>query len=204
MGNNEPVQLGEELILRAHVLGGDGWNFTKLTDVSLQRISPSGEILNSANLITTHGCLNPSMKGICSQPPSFDAPLGHKLYFKAVMFQGMHSGDELVLSMRITGCLEPQDCRVNAEQCPLSAGYQRRRKRGTETMPTNNSSEVSEISKISFKVVMPEDNNIVAAKSNNGIGNIRESSKSFILIGCLGFIIVLIVLGIFAMLKLKK
>ncbi|XP_067626759.1 uncharacterized protein [Eurosta solidaginis] len=162
------VLLGEELLLRAHVIAGDGWNYTKLTDVHVQRIAPTGELLNNVALITSHGCLNPSMQSVCSQMPSYDPPLGHRLAFKAVMFQGMRSGDELVLSMRLTACLEEHDCQLDASNCNVS-GNLWRRKRGTnvsnmanETSVTNESSvsnmnEVSEISRIAFRVIMPKE-----------------------------------------------
>ncbi|XP_075167523.1 uncharacterized protein LOC142239615 [Haematobia irritans] len=197
--NNEAVQLGEELLLRAHVLTGDGWNYTKLTDVNLQRISPSGEILNNVNLITSLGCLNPSMKGICPQPPSHDAPLGYKLPFKAVMFQGMHSGDELLMTMRITGCLDFSDCHVRADQCSAAGENLIRRKRDM-MKSSENQTEVSEISKFSFRVIMPGDTNLIAAEDNFE----SSQSKSLILMGSIGFVALLIALGIFSVLKLNK
>uniref|UniRef100_A0A1B0AFH3 ZP domain-containing protein n=1 Tax=Glossina pallidipes TaxID=7398 RepID=A0A1B0AFH3_GLOPL len=110
------VQLGEELLLRAHVLPGDGWNYAKLTDIIFQRISPDGDLLQEAVLITSEGCLNPFMLSVC-QGIVFEAPLAYKLPFKAFMFQGMSSGDELIVSVRISGCLYPQDCSVNSKEC---------------------------------------------------------------------------------------
>uniref|UniRef100_A0A1I8PZK0 ZP domain-containing protein n=1 Tax=Stomoxys calcitrans TaxID=35570 RepID=A0A1I8PZK0_STOCA len=196
---NEAVQLGEDLLLRAHVLAGDGWNFTKLTDVSLQRISPSGEMLNNVNLVTSQGCLNPSMKSICSQPPSYDAPLGYKLPFKAVMFQGMHSGEELLMTMRITGCLDSRDCQVAADQCFAPNGNLIRRKR--DTLPTEqNRTEISEISKISFRVIMPGEHVPMTTADLPQ----ADQSKAFILMGSIGFVALLVALGIFSILKLKK
>ncbi|KAM7344136.1 uncharacterized protein ACRADG_010973 [Cochliomyia hominivorax] len=201
---NEAVQLGEDLLLRAHVITGDGWNYTKLTDVSLQRISPSGEILNNVQLVTSQGCLNPSMRGICTQTPTFDAPLGYKLPFKAVMFQGMRSGEELIMSMRITGCLEYQDCYVDTEQCShLNTSQLRRRKRDmSNTNEARNNTEISEISKISFKVVMPEEESI--SDTENTSANLKTQTKSFILFGSLGFIALLMCLGIFVLIKFRK
>ncbi|XP_061395380.1 uncharacterized protein LOC133330994 [Musca vetustissima] len=199
--NSEAVQLGEDLLLRAHVLTGDGWNFTKLTDVSLQRISPSGEVLNNVQLITSQGCLNPSMKGICTQPPSFDAPLGYKLPFKAVMFQGMHSGEELLMTMRITGCLDYHDCHVATDQCFAPNSNQLLRRKRDMSEKHANQTEISEISKISFRVIMPED---TQSNTYNPHGHPSSSSKSLILMGSLGFVVLLVALGIFVVLKLKK
>ncbi|XP_031620390.1 uncharacterized protein LOC116338947, partial [Contarinia nasturtii] len=83
------VQLGEELMLRAQVKAGDGWNGSRVADVSLQRRGSSGEILNSVALIKSNGCINPQMQSVCSVPPVFEPPLGYRFGFRAVMFQGM-------------------------------------------------------------------------------------------------------------------
>lgn len=172
----------------------------------MQRISPSGEILNNVQLVTSHGCLNPSMQGVCTQAPSFDAPLGYKLPFKAVMFQGMRSGEDVIMSMRITGCLEYQDCHINQEQCsnPNTVGLIRR-KRDKPHDATRNNTEISEISKISFKVVMPHENDAlnerVGDPSSDGF---RNQTKSLILFISLGFIALLICLGIFVLIKFRK
>ncbi|TMW53507.1 hypothetical protein DOY81_001384 [Sarcophaga bullata] len=203
---NDAVQLGEDLLLRAHVLTGDGWNYTKLTDVSLQRISPSGEILNNVQLITSLGCLNPSMQGVCTQAPSFDAPLGYKLPFKAVMFQGMRSGEDVIMSMRITGCLEYNDCFINQEQCsnPNTSGIIRR-KRDMQANSKNNGSEISEISKISFKVVMPhEEDSLNDRMVNHSSNSLVGQTKSLVLFISLGFIALLMCLGICALIKFRK
>jgi hypothetical protein len=81
-----------------------------MSDVVLQRMTSAGELVNSAILVTSNGCLNPTMKSICPLPPSFEAPLGFRLGFRAVMFQGMRSGDEMVMKVRIAGCINRQDC----------------------------------------------------------------------------------------------
>lgn len=106
------VHLGEELILRAHVKSGDGWNHSRVTDVSLQRLSPGGDILNSATLIKSDGCVNPAMRLICPIAPVYEPPLSYRIGFRAAMFQGMKSGDEMVMRVRIVGCIDPRDCAV--------------------------------------------------------------------------------------------
>ena len=78
----------------------------------LQRLGSNGQILNSANLIASNGCVNPTMKAICSAPPVFEPPLGHRLKFRAVMFQGMKSGDEMFMSVKVIGCIHSIDCFV--------------------------------------------------------------------------------------------
>lgn len=52
------------------------------------------------------------MKPICPFPPVFEAPLGHRFIFRAVMFNGMKSGDEMIMSVKILGCLNFNDCYV--------------------------------------------------------------------------------------------
>lgn len=104
------VQLGEDLMLRAHVKSGDGWNYSRIADVTLQRLGQFGQVINSAALITSHGCVHPSMVSICPLPPTFEPPLGHSFRFKAVMFQEMKSGDEMAISVRMIGCIDHIDC----------------------------------------------------------------------------------------------
>lgn len=106
------VQLGEELMLRAQVRAGDGWNFTRVSDIVLQRFSAQGDVLNSVNLVTSNGCVNPQMRNICPLEPVLDPPLGYRFGFKAFMFQGMRSGDEVVMSVKMTGCLYWRDCQL--------------------------------------------------------------------------------------------
>ncbi|EDW79701.1 uncharacterized protein Dwil_GK17924 [Drosophila willistoni] len=197
--SNGAVQLGEELLLRAHVLAGDGWNYTKLSDVQLQRISPSGEILNNAQLISSRGCLNPAMQSICSHAPIFEPPLGQRLHFKAVMFPGMRSGDILVMSMRMTGCLEREDCQVKAQDCLA----QRRRRNAS------NGTEISELSHLTFRVIMP--NRALVTTAEDDLTSvvlenpeIIETSKTLALIGSLGFIVLLLGVAIVALYKFGK
>ncbi len=78
----------------------------------MQRLGPSGDVLNSVVLITSNGCVHPSMRSICPIPPTFELPLGHRLGFRAVMFQGMKSGDEMVMSVKIAACIDQSDCFV--------------------------------------------------------------------------------------------
>lgn len=99
-------------MLRAQVKSGDGWNHSRVSDVSLQRLSPSGEILNSATLIRSDGCVNPTMRTICPFEPVFEPPLGYRIGFRAVMFQGMRSGDEMIMTVRIVGCIDSHDCAI--------------------------------------------------------------------------------------------
>ncbi|KAL9880015.1 uncharacterized protein ACN2A1_011672 isoform 1-T1 [Glossina fuscipes fuscipes] len=196
------VQLGEELLLRAHILPGDGWNYAKVTDIIFQRIAPDGDVLQEAVLITSEGCLNPFMLSVC-QGIIFEAPLAYKLPFKAFMFQGMSSGDELIVSVRISACLYPQDCSVDAKEC---AGYAEtsslvRHKRSRETNSSSffNVSETSKISKIPFRVfTITDDERLISSSYQPAL----EMRLPF-LIGFLSFIIISMAVVIFT-LKLYK
>uniref|UniRef100_A0A1A9X5H8 ZP domain-containing protein n=1 Tax=Glossina brevipalpis TaxID=37001 RepID=A0A1A9X5H8_9MUSC len=153
------VQLGEDLLLRAHVLPGDGWNYAKLTDIIFQRISPDGNVLQEVVLITSEGCLNPIMLSVC-QGIIFEGPLAYKLPFKAFMFQGMSSGDELIMSIRITGCLYSKDCSINSIECGYADNSSLERHIRSVEMIENslsNASETFEISKIPFRVSVTVD-----------------------------------------------
>ncbi|XP_017049533.2 LOW QUALITY PROTEIN: uncharacterized protein LOC108093773 [Drosophila ficusphila] len=199
--SNGAVQLGEELLLRAHVLAGDGWNYTKLSDVQLQRISTGGEILNNVQLISSRGCLNPAMQAICGHAPILEPPLGQRLHFKAVMFPGMRSGDVLVISMRITGCLEREDCQVTAQDCLPSVGQRRRR-----NVSHGNSTEISELSHLTFRVIMPGEEDVFSKEGDIQDVNVkvRDVSKSLALFGSLGFIVMLLGVAIVALYKFGK
>ncbi|XP_037033119.1 uncharacterized protein LOC119072076 isoform X1 [Bradysia coprophila] len=177
--NLEPggvVLLGEELMLRAHVKFGDGWNYTRVSDVSLQRLGPAGDILNSVVLVTSNGCVHPKMRSICPVPPTFEPPLGHRLGFRAVMFQGMKSGDEMVMSVKIAGCIEQSDCFVDRLACDRFSGRARR--------DTNLSNNLSEVTTISFRVELPRNN-------TNGTGYVAANNTGIMsLIITLSFIII--------------
>lgn len=148
---NGVVQLGEDLMLRMQTRRGDGWNYTKITDITMQRVGAAGEILNTANLVSNNGCINPAMKSVCTVPPQYEPPLGQKFGFRAVMFQGMKSGDEVVMSIRIMGCLSEKDCEPS--QCNLMRSGARIR-RNVESGRDSDRDHV-EVAKISFRVADP-------------------------------------------------
>ncbi|XP_059622624.1 uncharacterized protein LOC132265855 [Phlebotomus argentipes] len=150
------VLLGEPLMLKAQVRPEDGWNFTGMSDISLSRLSPAGEILHSANLITREGCVNPAMRSICSENPSFDPPLGQKLRFKAASFPGMISGEEIVLNVRLYACLNPRDCLPNLTKC---------RSRIKRSFKDSQFEE----SRISFRVTLPNGQEIASESQMNAL-----------------------------------
>ncbi|KAH8394019.1 hypothetical protein KR215_008834 [Drosophila sulfurigaster] len=204
---NGAVQLGEDLLLRAHVLSGDGWNYTKLSDVQLQRLSPAGEVLNSAQLISSSGCLNPAMQSICAHEPNFEPPLGQRLHFRAIMFPGMLSGDLLVMSMRITGCLEHEDCQVTAQDCQPGLP-QRRRRNASPNRIHGNATEASEMSRVQFRVILPnmEQDSQLDTDSEGLLQNeiVAALSKSLALFGSLGMVVLLLGVAVIAAYKFRK
>ncbi|XP_053679154.1 uncharacterized protein LOC128730146 [Anopheles nili] len=156
------VMLGEELMLRTQVSAGDGWNFTRLSEVVMQRLSPTGTVLNSASLVNVNGCLNPLMRAISPLAPVFEAPLGYRLGFRAAMFQGMRSGDEMILRVRIVGCVDRRECVV--DNCPTIA----RSKRETDaptleglepnaTLTAATVEPLAETASIAFRIMLPSE-----------------------------------------------
>ncbi|XP_050098506.1 uncharacterized protein LOC126579181 [Anopheles aquasalis] len=156
------VVLGEELMLRTQVSAGDGWNFTRLSDVVMQRLSPTGTVLNSASLVTASGCLNPLMRAISPVAPVFEAPLGYRLGFRAAMFQGMRSGDEMILRVRIIGCVDRRECLV--ENCAIARSKRETlEKDSDETEQTTATVDttttvvplLTETASIAFRIMLP-------------------------------------------------
>uniref|UniRef100_A0A182RY06 ZP domain-containing protein n=1 Tax=Anopheles funestus TaxID=62324 RepID=A0A182RY06_ANOFN len=201
------VMLGEELMLRTQVSAGDGWNFTRLSEVVMQRLSPTGTVLNSASLVNANGCLNPLMRAISPIAPVFEAPLGYRLGFRAAMFQGMRSGDEMVLRVRIVGCVDRRECVV--ENCQTTA----RSKRDTEnpasegheanetssSTTTTPSPPLTETASIAFRIMLPPDNVTSADLQDNPSGT--SHSLLWITIGTT-FTIVVIAVGVLALVLL--
>lgn len=139
------------------------------------------------------------MKSICPQPPTFEPPLGHRFGFRAVMFQGMKSGDEMVMSVKIAGCIDQSDCFVvrlsNLRMffclcidC-LNLNFQDKlacdRFSGRARRETNLSNNLSEVSTISFRVELPRNNTNgtgYVATNNTGIMSLTIT-LSFIVVG---------------------
>lgn len=158
-------------MLRMQTKQGDGWNYTKITDISMQRIGTSGEVLNTVSLVSNNGCVNPSMKSVCTIPPLYEPPLGQRFGFRAVMFQGMKSGDEVVMSIRIMGCINRRDCEQG--QCNFVKGGTRRKRSHTDK-----DEDHFEVTKISFRVADPQERDREAKE---------EESRSLILTwSCIG------------------
>ncbi|EDS34834.1 conserved hypothetical protein [Culex quinquefasciatus] len=162
------VMLGEELLLRTQVRSGDGWNYTRLSDVAMLRLSASGTVLNSATLVTTNGCLNPSMKAVCPAAPVLETPLSYRLGLRAAMFQGMRSGDEMVLRVRVVGCVDRRECTVDncatvrsKRDVSENSSLETTTSTTTTTAPPSPEHELpSEITSISFRIMLPSDGDL--------------------------------------------
>ncbi|XP_037074827.1 uncharacterized protein LOC119096076 [Pollicipes pollicipes] len=124
----DTVQLGEELHLRSIIRSGDGWRYSKLTDVLVERVSVDGSRLptDTAPLVFDDGCRNER-------------------------FSGMTSGDQIRVSAQVTGCVEAIDCAPTA--CPdRGRGYGRRRRRALN-QPDHNTTNWSR--DVAFRVALP-------------------------------------------------
>lgn len=143
------------------------------------------------------GCLNPTMKAICPLSPIYDPPLGQKLAFKAVMFQGMRSGDELVMTIKISGCLDEHDCHVDQHSC-LNRDLNRLKRSAIED--PKNGNEISEVSRISFRIVVPGES------SSDYSDDIQfASGENILFVGSfLGIIGLFIIIGLLIYLKRNK
>ncbi|KAK9888717.1 hypothetical protein WA026_000944 [Henosepilachna vigintioctopunctata] len=100
-----PVFLGEELLLRASVReGGDVWQYMKM-DTVMMRSATTQQFLT---LVDENGCINPTISNICPNKPRHLSPMVIVLPFRAFLFQDSEDAEEMVLSLRIIGCSEPQ------------------------------------------------------------------------------------------------
>ncbi|XP_031782250.1 uncharacterized protein LOC103317629 [Nasonia vitripennis] len=115
--------LGEEILLRAAVREGDGWKYSKISEVTVHFVEKRQrkKIMNSLWILDSEGCLNPQVREICSGEQYRVSPLESYLLFKAFMFESMQESDEMVLSVKVIGCLSGEDCALN---CP--AGHSRK------------------------------------------------------------------------------
>lgn len=76
----------------------------------MKRISSSRSNQDVIVLLDSLGCRIPTMKSVCPEQPRQIGPLVTTFPFRAFMFQGANSGDEMILSVRMIGCLLYEDC----------------------------------------------------------------------------------------------
>ena len=127
-----------------------GWQYSKINDVTLHYTERRQQknIINSLWILDANGCLNPQVREICSSEQYRISPLESYLLFQAFMFENMKENDEMILSVKVTGCLDGADCILN---CP--AGHMRRSKR---SLDNNRNETVKWQDDIQFRVVFQE------------------------------------------------
>ncbi|XP_058831304.1 uncharacterized protein LOC131689931 isoform X2 [Topomyia yanbarensis] len=171
------VLLGEDLILRTQVKSGDGWNYTRLSEVVMQRLSHTREVLNSATLVTLKG---------------------FRLAFRAAMFQGMRSGDEMVLRVRVVGCVDRRECSV--ESCATV----RSKRETTENFTTEPVEHElpSEIATISFRILLPA--NATVGRYPSGVPTSVLTLWTTVIISLITLIALIVLIGIIKLYRTKQ
>ncbi|XP_053636203.1 uncharacterized protein [Cherax quadricarinatus] len=108
------LDLGEEVQLRSIVRAGDGWQYSRITTIIIQKVGAprARSILNAADLVFADGCRNPSYKVIARHHPKRDSrnPLINNFTFRMFMFQDMEVGDTLMITANVIGCVDAEDC----------------------------------------------------------------------------------------------
>ncbi|XP_008544247.2 uncharacterized protein LOC103568968, partial [Microplitis demolitor] len=148
------VILGEEILLRVAVREGDGWRYSRISDVTIHHLENKRQkkIINSMWILDSNGCLNQEIREICSREQYRVTPLESYLIFQAFMFDHMKETDEMVINVKATGCLDGNDCALN---CP--AGHSRKTRSLGELQPHNQT--INSLDDISFRVILPENYN---------------------------------------------
>ncbi|XP_024938704.1 uncharacterized protein LOC107265660 [Cephus cinctus] len=143
------VILGEEVLLRVLVREGDGWKYSRISEVTVHYVEKRqrNKIMNSLWILDSHGCLNPDIREISSREQHRVSPLENYIIFHAFMFENMKETDEMILTVKVIGCLDGDDCALN---CPASHV---RRVRSTD----NSNDTVNWQDDILFRVIMPNE-----------------------------------------------
>lgn len=89
-----------------------GWRFSRLGEVTVHHVSNGGRTVRqrAVNLLDSAGCRDARTRAICPADPVQPGPLITTFGVRAFMFQGMQSGDEMLMSVRIIACLNYEDC----------------------------------------------------------------------------------------------
>ncbi|KAJ8960896.1 hypothetical protein NQ318_020195, partial [Aromia moschata] len=154
------VQLGEELVLRAVVQDSDGWRFSRVGPVIVR----SSSTQKSVTLIEENGCRSSGMRSICPFQPRQLSPLDTVLHFRAFLFQSSSKGDDMLLSVRMLGCMHAQDCYQNGgctDANLLTPPRFRRSAKGAYVQKENASWE----SQVEFRVQVPQRNTTESPKT---------------------------------------
>ncbi|KAG5893031.1 hypothetical protein JTB14_026583 [Gonioctena quinquepunctata] len=170
------VLLGEEIVLRATVSDGDGWKFSRMGPVIIK----SSNSQRALTLVEENGCRSAGIRTICPFQPRQLTSLDNMLHFRAFLFQESSKGDDMVLSVRMLGCLNPQDCFRNGICDDVHLPPPTRIRRSAETNDTTNWE-----SQFQFRVQMPQE------EDNNSV-----KSRNHMLFFSNGFFLIAIILGI--------
>jgi len=124
------IELGENVQLRSIVRPGDGWNYSKLTNIIVKRVRDGKPLLspeNSIKLVHSDGCRNPSYVTLAPYKPWVDDSnsLVNNFDFRVFMFEDMESGDSIVITAQVVACVEESDCLI---KCNESGDSVRRRR----------------------------------------------------------------------------
>ncbi len=92
-----------------------GWNFARITDVSVQRVLDGVALAGDQDvirLVAADGCTNPKYRVLAPNNPQRDAENGlvSSFDFRVFAFQSMSSGDSIQITARVVACVERSDC----------------------------------------------------------------------------------------------
>jgi len=156
------IELGENVQLRSIVRSGDGWNYSKLTDVVIQRIrdgQPLQTPESAVKLVYSDGCRDQAYRTLApAQPWREDLnPLVNNFDFRVFMFQEMQSGDSIIITAKVVACVEEEDCRI---QCVEEIeGNNIRKRREVELRGKTEGWEEN----MELRVTLPDDRKVSAS-----------------------------------------
>ncbi|XP_031619442.1 uncharacterized protein LOC116338376 [Contarinia nasturtii] len=113
------------------------------------------------------------------------------------MFQGMKSGDEMIMTVRIIGCIDQRDCHLNHINCDDDQSHitsnRIRRQIANDTNVDKATEPLVDVSNISFRVVMPTDFQRVKSFSHATVNNNGEIAL-VVTIAVVSFLIVIVLI----------
>ncbi|KAI1292143.1 hypothetical protein HDE_07227 [Halotydeus destructor] len=138
LARDTAIEVGQDIQFRATVTG-EGWNYLKLTAITVEHQRRSGPNLfdslqkpmssrrpnivrmgasggpgvpESIHLVLNNGCRNPDFIALAPNHPTSDSknPMVISFNFKAFMFQDMMQGDALRINATVKACLDKEDC----------------------------------------------------------------------------------------------
>jgi len=143
------IELGENVQLRSIVRSGDGWGWSKLTDVIIQRVRDGIPLEGDAvKLVHSDGCRDPDYSTLAPYQPWGDETnsLVNNFDFRVFMFADMQSGDSVIIKAQVVACVDEVDCTIHCQD-----GIRRRR----STEPRGRTEGWQE--NLELKVTLPTD-----------------------------------------------